>query len=263
MVAATRFMDAPARYAYIFSMNKRWNGLRPNSQDPTPLYIQLAHKLAEAINAGRWQAEKALPSERVLSEQLGVSRVTARKALDVLADQKLIDRRQGSGTFIAPRLEQPLSRLTSFTEMLKTKGFESSSKWLERKIDLPTDDEMLKLGLSPTSQIARLERLRLADGVVMAIEKSALPVAYLPDPMAVESSLYAFLDASGHRVVRALQHIRAVNASTKVAKLASITPGEAMLLVTRIGFNEDNIAIELTDSYCRNDYYDFVAELRR
>jgi GntR family transcriptional regulator len=244
-------------------MNKRLNLLRPNSEDPTPLYLQLAHKLAEAINEGRWQADKALPSERALSEQLGVSRVTARKALDVLAEQKLIDRRQGSGTFIAPRLEQPLSRLTSFTEMLKAKGFESSSKWLERKIDTPTDDEMLKLGLSPTSQVARLERLRLADSVVMAIERSALPVAYVPDPLAVESSLYAYLDAAGHRVVRALQHIRAVNASKRIAKLANLGPGEAMLLVTRIGFDGDNVPIELTDSYCRNDYYDFVAELRR
>jgi GntR family transcriptional regulator len=244
-------------------MNKGWTALRPKDDDPTPLYLQVARKLADAINAGRWQAEEAIPPERILSDKLGVSRVTARKALDVLVDQKLIVRRQGSGTFIAPRLEQPLSRLTSFTEMLKAKGFESSSKWLVRAIDVPSHDELLKLGLSPTSQVARLERLRLADGVVMAVERSALPVAYLPDPGAVKSSLYAYLDAAGHRVVRALQHFRAVNASKRIAKLANIPAGEAMLLVTRIGFTESNVAIELTDTYCRNDYYDFVAELRR
>jgi GntR family transcriptional regulator len=111
--------------------------------------------------------------------------------------------------------------------------------------------------------VARLERLRLADGVVMAIEKSTLPVSYLPEPQAVGSSLYAHLDAAGHRVVRALQHFRAVNASKKIARLANLDVGEAMLLVTRIGFTEANVAIELTDTYCRNDYYDFVAELRR
>ena len=257
-------MDGRAGSMYQWSMTtKRWTTLRPNSADPTPLYLQLAHNLSDAINSGQWQAEEALPPERELSEKLGVSRVTARKALDMLVQQKLIQRRQGSGTFIAPRLEQPLSRLTSFTEMLKSKGFESSSKWLERTVDAPSDDEMLKLGLSPTSRVARLERLRLADGVVMAIEKSTLPVAYLPDPQAVGSSLYAHLDAAGHRVVRALQHFRAVNASKKIARLANLDVGEAMLLVTRIGFTEANVAIELTDTYCRNDYYDFVAELRR
>jgi GntR family transcriptional regulator len=256
-------MDAGLKLIDGTPRNKGWSSFRPNGDNPTPLYLQLAHKLADAINAGRWQAEEALPSERVLSEKLGVSRVTARKALDLLCEQKLIARRQGSGTFIAPRLEQPLSRLTSFTEMLKAKGFESSSRWLERKIDLPTHDEMLKLGLSPTSQVARLQRLRLADGVVMAVEMSALPIAVVPKPAAVGNSLYDYLDAAGHRVVRALQHFRAVNASKRISRLAKVAQGEAMLLVTRIGFTKDNAAVELTDSYCRNDYYDFVAELGR
>ncbi|WP_162960186.1 GntR family transcriptional regulator, partial [Pseudomonas aeruginosa] len=64
-------------------------------------------------------------------------------------------------------------------------------------------------------------------------------------------------------VVRALQHVRAINASASDAALVGIAPGTAMLLMTRIGYLEDNTPIELTDTYCRNDYYDFVAELRR
>jgi len=245
------------------SNNKRLTALRPNGADPTPLYLQVARRLAEAINAGYWRAEEALPPERELSDKLGISRVTARKALDMLVEQKLIHRRQGSGTFIATHIEEPLSRLTNFTELLKRKGFESSSRWVERTIDAPTYDEVLKLGVSPSSQVARLERVRLADGVVMALERSTLPIAYLPDPMAVENSLYAYLDACGHGVARALQHFRAVNASKRVARLVGINPGDAVLLVTRVGFTKENVAIELTDTMCRNDYYDFVAELRR
>lgn len=256
-------MDDGAKPTNGSPTNRRWNVLKPNVEDPTPLYVQLAHNLADAIHAGQWQAEEALPSERVLSEKLGVSRVTARKALDVLVEQQLVHRRQGSGTFIAPRLEHSLSRLTHFTETLKRKGFEPSTVWIDRRIEAPNHDEILKLGLSPTAQIARLERQRLADGVVMAVEMTAIPVAYLPDPRAVGTSLYAHLDALGHPIVRALQHFRAVNASKKIARLANVTPGQAMLLVTRIGFTANNVAIEVTDSYCRNDYYDFVAELRR
>src|SRR4051812_12354943 len=195
----------------VLKATMRWTDLKPREDDPTPLYIQLAHKIADAINAGRWQADQALPSERILSDKLGISRVTARKALDMLVDQGLIHRRHGSGTFISRPLEQPLSRLTNFTEMLASKGYESSTVWLERGLEMPTYDEVMKLGISTTTQVARLQRLRLADGVVMAVEMSTLPAQVLPDPLAVESSLYAYLDRTGHRVVRALQHIRAVN----------------------------------------------------
>lgn len=242
--------------------NKRWNAFKPNEGDPTPLYLQIANKLACAIHEGEWQAEEPLPSERVLSMKLGVSRVTTRKALDLLVQQKLLQR-HGASMVIAPRFEQPLSRLSSLTEILNAKGFKSSSKWVERKIDVPTPDEMLKLALSPTSQVARLERLRMADLVVMAVERSTLPAAYVPDPTAVEGSLYEHLAAAGHQVVRALQHFRAVSASKRIARLAHFEVGEPILLVTRIGFDAADVPIEVTESYCRNDFYDFVAELRR
>ena len=216
--------------------------LRPDDTLATPLYLQLARNLEAAIHAGIWKAEQALPSERSLSEQLGLSRVTARKALEVLFEQGLIRRSQGSGTFITPRLEQPLSRLSSFSEMLRLKGFVPSSQWLDREITPPTHEELIRLALSPTDKVARLKRLRKADDTVMA---------------------YEHLDRIGKPVVRALQHIQAVNASAEFAALVGIEAGTAMLLMTRVGYLEDNTPIEVTDTYCRNDYYDFVAELRR
>ncbi|MEQ7917888.1 GntR family transcriptional regulator [Xanthomonas sp. WHRI 1810A] len=237
--------------------------LRPDDTQATPLYLQLARNLEAAIHSGQWKADQALPSERSLSETLSISRVTARKALEVLFEQGLIRRNQGSGTFITPRLEQPLSRLSSFSEMLRLKGFTPSSQWLEREITLPTHEQLIRLSLSPSDNVARLKRLRKADGIVMAVEMSALPASLLPDPLAIGDSLYAHLDAIGRPVVRALQHIRAVNASAQMAELVGIETGTAMLLMTRIGFLADNTPIELTDTYCRDDYYDFVAELRR
>ena len=150
--------------------------LRPDDSQPTPLYLQLARNLEAAIHAGQWKSEQAMPSERNLSEQLGISRVTARKALEVLLDQGLIRRLQGSGTFITPRLEQPLSRLSGFSEMLRLKGFAPSSQWLQREITQPTHEELIRLCLSPTDKVARLKRLRKADDTVMAIEMTARPL---------------------------------------------------------------------------------------
>jgi GntR family transcriptional regulator len=90
--------------------------IHPDERSTVPLYLQLAQKIAQAIRAGSYQPDEALPSERMLSESLSLSRVTARKAIDQLVTQGLVVRRRGSGNYIAPRLEQPLSRLTSFSE---------------------------------------------------------------------------------------------------------------------------------------------------
>src|SRR5688572_8871953 len=154
----------------------------PDVRSASPLYLQLARTMAAAIREGRYLADEALPSERVLSEALAVSRVTARKAIDQLVEQGLVIRKRGSGNYIAPKLEQPLSRLTSFSEELHQRGFTPSSRWLRRDVTAVAPDEQLSLGLSTGSRVVRLERLRLADDVVMAYEVSVLPQQVLPDP---------------------------------------------------------------------------------
>jgi len=236
---------------------------RPDTRTPTPLYLQLAEKLALAIREGRYRPDEALPSERVLSDSLKLSRVTARKAIERLVERGLIVRRRGSGNYIAPRLEQPLSRLTSFSEELNQRGFKPSSRWLNRSITGVAPDEQLSLGLSTGSRVVRLERLRLADEVVMAYEISVLPAQILPDPAQVANSLYAHLELLGKAPARALQHIRALNAHAELAEMLAVPAGQAVLFITRVGYLESGQPVELTHSYCRSDYYGFVAEMRR
>ncbi|MDR5867570.1 GntR family transcriptional regulator [Halomonas koreensis] len=244
-------------------MDSRLQALHLDTALPTPLYHQLAGALERAIEAGAWLAGEALPSERALAEALDVSRITARKALDRLAERGLIRRTRGSGTFITPRLNQPLTRLASFTEMLAGRGFTPSSRWLSRSLSAPTAEESLRLGLPGDARVARLKRLRLADGVVMAVEESCLPEAVLAEPERVETSLYATLEAAGRPLARALQHVSAVNADAELARLAEVPEGQALLEVTRLGYLADGTAAELTVTYCRTDYYDFVVELTR
>ena len=243
-------------------MDERWRELAPDAQSSTPLYLQLAGRLATRIYAGAWSAGEALPSERTLSESVGVSRITARKAIALLVEQGLIRRVRGAGSFITPRVEDPLSRLTGFTRKMEQRGFRPDSIWLERGLRAANRDETVRLGLPPGAAVASLRRLRRADGIVMAVEHSALPAAIVPDPQAIGVSLYSYLEQRGVAVVRALQHFRAVNASSEIASLMEIEPRTALLVITRIGYSADQRAIELTDTYCRDDYYDFVAELR-
>jgi len=236
---------------------------KPDPRGSAPLYVQLAQRLAQAIRDGRYQPHEALPSERLLSEELQLSRVTARKAIDQLVEQGLIVRKRGSGNYIAPKLEQPLSRLTSFSEELRARGFGPSSRWLKRACTAATPEEQLSLGLSTGARVARLERLRLADDVVMAYEVSVLPELVLPAPGDVQASLYEHLEARGQAPVRALQHIRALNADERLAQLLEVPTGQAVLFITRAGFLASGQPVELTHSYCRSDYYGFVSEMRR
>jgi GntR family transcriptional regulator len=234
-----------------------------DTKDNSPLYMQIARKLSDDVRNGRYQVDQALPSERTLSELLNVSRVTARKAIDQLVEQGLVVRRRGSGNYIAPRIEQPLSNLTSFSEQLQQRGYKPGSRWLKRAIVSASADEQMSLALSPNSKVARLERLRLADDVVMAYEVSVLPQSVVPRPEAIGDSLYQFLESCGKAPVRALQHIRAMNAAGELARQLDVAEGQAVLFITRIAYLESGEAVELTHSYCRSDHYDFVAEMRR
>lgn len=232
-------------------------------RDTTPLYMQVARKLIQDLRAGRYQADQALPAERVLSEQLEISRVTARKAIDQLVEQGLVIRRRGSGNYVAPRIEQPLAQLSSFSEQLQQRGHQARSQWLRRALAVATPDELQELQLQAGSRVARLERLRLADDAIMAYEVSAVPAAVLAHPEAVHESLYTHLAESGRQPVRALQKIRACNASAELAVRLDVAPGRAVLFITRIGYDGAGVAVELTQSWCRSDYYDLVAEMHR
>jgi GntR family transcriptional regulator len=239
------------------------NQFKVDLTDNSPLYMQLARKLTQDVRDGRYRAEQALPSERTLSELLDVSRVTARKAIDQLVDQGLVVRKRGSGNYIAPKIEQPLSNLSSFSEQLQERGYTPGSQWLRREVVLADADQQLSLALSANTRVARLERLRLADEVVMAYEVSVIPATVLPRPEGVANSLYEHLGKTGHMPVRALQHIRAMNATPTLAAQLGVPEGQAVLFITRVGYLESGQPVELTHSYCRSDHYDFVAEMRR
>lgn len=235
-----------------------------DASDPTPLYLRLQHRIRGAIERGALKPRDALPGERDIAETLGVSRVTVRKAIGGLVAAGLLEQRQGSGTFVAlkpRRMEQALSRLTSFTEDMRLRGLAPSIRVLRCEISPPSPQEAMHLLLSPQDKVSRLGRLRLAGGIPMAIELATLPQRLLPDPAAVGPSLYAALDAAGIRPVRALQRLSASNLTPNDAALLDVPPGAAALAFERISFLPGGEPIEFTKSWYRGDAYDFVAEL--
>ena len=226
-----------------------------------PLYQQLQRALREAIENGVIAPEDALPPERDLAEMLGVSRITVRKAIDELAEEGLLVRKQGSGTFVSNRVEKNFAKLTSFSEDMRARGREPRSVWLTKAAGTVTPEESLTLRSSPGTPVFRFHRIRYADDAPMAIEYATVLANCLTSVDAVQSSLYEALEQTGNRPVRALQRLRAVLFTAEQAKLLKAQERDAGLLVARVGYLKDGRAVEFSQSYYRGDIYDFVAEL--
>lgn len=231
--------------------------------NPTPLYLQLQQSIEDAVRKGAIKPDDALPGERDLAKQLGISRVTVRKAITGLVKKGVLVQRWGSGTFIAPqmRLEQPLSRLSSFTDDMLARGLPSSAILLSRSVGPASPNELMALGLSPGDMVSRVNRLRLADGIPMAIEHAVVPSRFLPDPSLVKQSLYAVLHDQGCVPSRALQRLHAVLLTEDQAELLQVPPQSPALYIERRSFTATGEPVEFTSSYYRGDAYDFVAEL--
>ena len=152
----------------------------------------------------------AIPSERQLSADLGVSRLTVRAALDDLAREGYLVRRRGSGTYVQqPKISQELT-MTSFSEDMRRRGMAPSSQTLGLKVQLAGARLGRFLNVSPGDEIMVVKRLRLADGVSMAIETLHVPAGVVPGvkPPDLEGSFYELLRARyGIEIATATQTI--------------------------------------------------------
>lgn len=230
-----------------------------------PRYLQLRRHIEKGIKNGELAPDSHLPAEREIALTTGLSRVTVRKAVETLVSDGLIIQRRGSGSFVASaiqKVEQSLSHLSSFTEDMARRGMEVESKWLERGLFMPSPQEVLKLGLGLNDSVARIARLRIANGLPLAIERASLSPDLMPNPLQVETSLYEYLGRDGHRPVRAIQHISATNLETDDAALLEVEVGAAGLKIERTSYLASGRVVEFTQSIYRGDAYDFVAELR-
>src|SRR5689334_10718815 len=117
-----------------------------NTLDPEgsqPLYQQLQRALREAIEKRVLGPDDALPPERQLAADLGISRITVRKAIQALADEGFLEQRQGSGNFVSTRIDKNFAKLTSFSEDMRSRGRNPRSVWLKRSTGTVTPEEAL------------------------------------------------------------------------------------------------------------------------
>lgn len=238
--------------------------LKEDDGDPAPLYIRLADGLRTLIREGELKPGTALPSERAIAEMTSLSRVTIRKGIELLVSEGLLRQRRGSGTYVTAaveRFEQPLASLTSFSEDMISYGSRPSVRWLAREVTKPSPHEAMVLGLSPGAEVARLHRVRMADGAPLAVELAVVPARFIASLEEVEDSLYGALTQAGMRPDKALQRMHACALPPFEAGLLQVRPGEPALYIERIARTADGPTVEFTRSYYRGDRFDFMVEL--
>jgi GntR family transcriptional regulator len=236
--------------------------LNANRNASTPLYLQLAQGLRQAISAGFVEGGEALPSERLLSEQTGASRVTIRRAIEQLIDEGLIVRRHGSGTYLAPRIQQPGGDLTSFSFDTQNRGASPASVWIMKALATPSFEEATGLAIDVKTPIVKLARVRLANGEPLAIEEAIVPAFLLPPIDEIGDSLYAALETKNNRPVQGSQRLTASLATSLEAGLLSIHENSEVLRIERRTFRQDGTPVEITRSAYRGDRFEFVTELK-
>ena len=208
-----------------------------------------------------------LPSERVLCERIGVSRVTLRRGLKALADQGILEATAGRGWYVpTKRVTETAGGPISFTALASASGFTASSRVISKRVRPATLDESELLLIPAGSDILELERLRLVDELALAIAVSRVPLARAPGIETLsfeEGSLYqAFEECAGIRAVTADCACEAIAADARTAEFLDMNPGEPVLLAVQTTYSQHGKPIELCRMLYRGDRYRFRALLR-
>jgi GntR family transcriptional regulator len=232
-----------------------------------PLHERVYRILLDEIERGHLPRGARLPPERILSEQLSVSRATLRRALQELADKGLIESWVGRGTFVTGgMLSDPPSTYRSFTELGAERGLTASSRVLVQTVRPALLDEADKFRIAPGADVFELERLRMLDGLPIAIDRARVPLAKAPNLTTLDyatASLFQALEAAGMAPVRGDYAVTAIAADDRQASLLGTPLGAPLLLASSTDYELQGSVIELSDTLYRGDRYRFRATLTR
>ncbi|WP_338743199.1 GntR family transcriptional regulator [Actinomadura luteofluorescens] len=207
----------------------------------------------------------ALPSERRLAEELGVSRPTLRQAIDGLVADGLLDRRHGSGTYVAqPRIAVSLT-MTSFTEDMIRRGMKPGGRVLSFRTETAGARIGRRLALSPVEEVFTIRRLRMADEAPMAIETLYLPRALLPGLRRSDlegRSFYDLLRGNGVEIASGTETIEPTVTTAEEAAELGVPVHMPAFLFERITRDADCRPLEYVRSLYRGDRYRLELDLR-
>lgn len=230
---------------------------------PVPLYFQIASRLEEAIRSGALPPGARLENEIALSERLGLSRPTVRRAIQELVDKGLVVRRRGIGTQVVHGAVTRQVELTSLWEDLERTGQNPTTRMLLHEV-IPADQRIAEsLGVEIGTEVLHLRRLRGADGVPVSILENFLPTEFtnITESQLVEHGLYQLLRIRGVTMRVARQRIGARRATSSESALLEIGRDSPLLTMDRTAYDASGKAAEFGHHCYRPDLYSFEITL--
>ena len=234
---------------------------------PIPYYYQIQQKIKEAIKKGELEQEQFIPTERDLSKEFDVSRITIRKALEGLATEGTIRRIRGKGAIISKsKIEgQLFNRLIGTYKDLENKGFKITNKVLNFKIIEPDESVKKELNLLPQEKVYRFERIRFLDDEPYHYSKTFIPQKICPDfnhNLLIEESLISVLDESYNlKIYKVKRILEASVASREESGLFNIKVGSPILTFYNTAFLKKGTPVEYTLNKIRGDMSKFKIEI--
>lgn len=226
-----------------------------------PTYAPRYREIEQALRAriSELRPGQRLPSDADLCAEFGVSRMTARHAMAQLAEEGLVRRDPGRGTFVAePPAHRRANFLMTFSHEMRRQGRRPSSRIVERVVRPPSETERIDLRVASAERVVDLRRVRLADGRPVAVERAVLASRCIATVMAADlevGSLHEALIREGMVPSRGKSSIRAEAATRDDAVLLGVATGEPMLVERRLILDQRGRPIESTESRYAADRY--------
>jgi DNA-binding GntR family transcriptional regulator len=234
-----------------------------NRNGPIPLYFQVEQRIEKAIMDGHLPAGARLENEVALGERLNLSRPTIRRAIQDLVDKGLLVRRRGIGTQVVHGRVTRGVELTSLFDDLNQGNQKPSTRVLSHTLDKANDTVADRLGVSVGSPVLHTKRVRIADGVPVAVLENWLPEQFadISESELSEVGLYEIIRSRGVAIRVAKQKIGARTSNAAEAALLDVDRGTALLTMERAAFDSSGKGIEFGSHYYRPDLYSFEMTL--
>ncbi|WP_186577414.1 GntR family transcriptional regulator [Aquibacillus kalidii] len=237
------------------------------NSDDLQLHIRVIEQLKQDIENGTYKEKEKLPSEFELARKLHVPRAILREAISMLEEENVVVRHHGVGTFVhtKPSFSSGIEQLGSVTEMIKSSGKIPGSQYISTELVNPTENDKKHFAPTKINKIAKIERVRTADGdpvvyCIDRIDKELIPVELVH----TQDSLFHFLDQhSDTQIAYAVTYIEPVSYHEEISPVLNCQPDQALLLLKQMHYTKNNRPVLYSANYFRSDVFSFYVLRKR
>lgn len=242
---------------------------KKSSNDPRPIYQQVAEWMLENIQSGNWQEGYQLRSENAFAAELNISRGTLRKAIDLLIGKGLLVRIQGRGTYVTThKISYPFAQeLISFAESMDFKGYNFTTKVIEKKVMRTSSLIQKNLTIEKKDLILYLKRVRFIEGEPAIFFENWIPLLRCPKIEETDFEKVSVFDAveshANSRISHGVRKFTAVALTYEEAELLDLIENEPVLCINQYTFDDKKNPLEQSRVLLRTDKYEITSVLNR